>query len=293
MSLFNGKLLRRTEEDLRKMLSLVIAEAQKDNNICLFVDGLDEFSGEPQTLITLFHDITSHPNVKVCVSSRLWVEFEDAFRHRPSLRLEDSTYADIKAFVTQSFEGDEGFRRLTIREPVYASGLIENVVRKSSGVFLWVSLVVQSLITGLQYEDRIVDIQKRLDLLPEDLEKLYGFILESLDPFIPNMRPNATYPINLALKKLMSDEIQVRTETIRRRINSRCKGLLEVGGSESPGQSMQYLHKTVRDYISKPEVYSKVEAVTETFDLATRSWKCFNVVSRRALTSTFGSTRRG
>ncbi|GKT94312.1 hypothetical protein Ct61P_12162 [Colletotrichum tofieldiae] len=97
MSLFSDKLLRRTEEDLRRMFSLVVGEAQKDNSICLFVDGLDEFSGEPETLIALFQDIVSHPNVKLCVSSRPWLVFEDAFRHRSSLKLEDLTYMDIKA----------------------------------------------------------------------------------------------------------------------------------------------------------------------------------------------------
>ncbi|KAK1991738.1 hypothetical protein LX36DRAFT_675043 [Colletotrichum falcatum] len=293
MSLFSNKLLRRTEEDLRKMLSLVVAEAQKENNICLFVDGLDEFSGEPETLITLFHEIASRPNVKLCVSSRPWLVFEDAFRHRPNLKLEDLTYADIKAFVTEKFEGDEGFRRLTVREPDYASGLIEDIVRKSSGVFLWVSLVVQSLITGLKYDDRIVDIQKRLDLLPADLEKLYGVILESLDPFyFPHAAEyfrlmeafeepppallfsfadeDVKYPINLPLKQLTGDEIQLRIETIRRRINSRCKGFLEVAWPESSAQSVQYLHKTVKDYMGKPEICAKIEAVTETFDCQLR-----------------------
>ncbi|KAK2006326.1 hypothetical protein LZ32DRAFT_570436 [Colletotrichum eremochloae] len=293
MSLFNDKFLSRTEEDLRKMLSLVIAEAQKDHNICLFVDGLDEFSGEPEMLINLFRGIISHSNVKLCVSSRPWLVFEDAFRHRPSLKLEDLTYADIKSFVSERFEGDEGFQRLTVREPIYASGLIENIVQKSSGVFLWVSLVVQSLITGLKYDDRIVDIKKRLDLLPADLESLYGVILESLDPFYFQHAaeyfrlmeafeepPSAllfsfadedvTYPINIPLKKLTSDEIQVRIETIRRRINSRCKGLLEVAGSVYSGQSFQYLHKTVKDYIGKPEIRANVDAVTEEFDCQLR-----------------------
>ncbi|EFQ36573.1 uncharacterized protein GLRG_11732 [Colletotrichum graminicola M1.001] len=295
MSLFNGRLLRRTEEDLRKMLSLVIAEAEKDNNICLFVGGLDEFSGESKTLMELFQDIISYPKVKLCVSSRPWLVFEDAFRHQPSLKLEDLTYNDILAFVTERLEGNEGFQRLTVREPLYASGLIENIVRKSSGVSLWVNLVVQSLIAGLQHDDRIVDIQKWLDLLPADLEKLYSAILESLDPFYfqhaaeyfrlmeafdeppPALifsfaDEDVTYPINLPLKQLTSDEIQVRIETIRRRINSRCKGLLEVAGTKSSTQSVQYLHKTVKDYIGKPAISAKIEGIFKMLLLVSLGW---------------------
>lgn len=51
-------------------------------------------------------------------------------------------------------------------------------------------------------------------------------------------------PIKAALK----GEVAFRTETMRRRLNSRCKGLLEAPTVEKlgPEAKVQYLHRTVR-----------------------------------------------
>jgi hypothetical protein len=51
-------------------------------------------------------------------------------------------------------------------------------------------------------------------------------------------------PIKAALK----GEVAFRTETMRRRLNSRCKGLLEAPTIEQlgPEAKVQYLHRTVR-----------------------------------------------
>lgn len=60
---------------------------------------------------------------------------------------------------------------------------MKNIVVKASGVFLWVDLVVTSLLAGMRLGDRIQDLQRRLDELPPDLEKLYEKILHGLDQF--------------------------------------------------------------------------------------------------------------
>jgi hypothetical protein len=60
---------------------------------------------------------------------------------------------------------------------------MDNIVVKASGVFLWVDLVVKSLVTVMQLGDRIEDFQRRLDELPPDLEKLWEKILQGLDKF--------------------------------------------------------------------------------------------------------------
>jgi hypothetical protein len=67
------------------------------------------------------------------------------------LMLQDLTYTDIKYYVTSRLEHDEGFELLRKREPTYATKLVESIVNKSSGVFLWVNLVVASLLGGMSY----------------------------------------------------------------------------------------------------------------------------------------------
>ena len=260
------------------------------------VDGLDEFDGDLKHLIRLFKDILMNGNIKVCVSSRPWVEFEDAFKNKPSLMLQDLTYTDIKHYVSATFEGDSGFAQLCRREPQYAAQLIEDIVDKASGVFLWVHLVVASLIAGMCYGDRVSDLKRRLDQLPGDLENLYKKIIMGLDPFYlehtaqlfrlvresiepPSLlllsfadEEDPGFALNRSVEPISQDEKSLRTETRRRRLNSRFKGLLEAGEAslvsmEDAEDTVQYLHRSVKDYMESADVQERfVSVISDSFD---------------------------
>ena len=282
-----------TDQELRQMLRSAAQSTTKEMKLCLFVDGLDEFSGDLDDLISLFKDLITYPHVKVCVSSRPLVVFEDAFKQQPSLMLQDLTYADIKHYTTATLHEDHGFAQLRRRETVYADQLVENIVSKASGVFLWIHLVVESLRAGMAYGDRVIDLQRRLDLLPPDLEALYQKVLLSLDPFYlehaaqlfklvqGSLDPppvlllsfadeeSLESALNRPVQNIRPDEISLREDTMRRRLNSRCKGLLEVGYAPiGTGKgTVQYLHRTVKDYIESDEPQSRLEsALKSSFD---------------------------
>lgn len=273
---------------LRVMLhsAVRILGASHSSSVCLFVDGLDEFDGDPQTLLVQFKQLIDLPNVKLCVASRPWLVFEDAFNRKPTLMLQNLTYTDMRHFVVSEFSSNEGFKRLQIREPSYAPDLMDNITDKASGVFLWVKLVVKSLLAGLTFDDRISDLQRRLDALPADLEKLYVAILEDLDPFYfehasqyfklmmaARDPPSAIvfsfadeedpeYVLKKPVEALAADQITMRILTIRRRLNSRCKGLLELG----PENRVQFLHRSVKDYLRNQNIQSRLEEATADFD---------------------------
>jgi hypothetical protein len=118
--------------------------------------------------------------VKLCVASRPWNSFEDAFKRRPSLLLQHLSKPDIEAYVTGHFRVNNHFIRLQNSEPAIASALLQSIVQKASGVFLWVHLVVQSLLEGLSNEDRLHYLHSRLAGLPPDLEDLFAKLLGSL-----------------------------------------------------------------------------------------------------------------
>lgn len=87
-------------QDLRGMLFQAVEFLTNDTKICLFVDGLDEFDGSHDELISLIRSLIGDSgNVKVCVASRPWIVFRDAFGQAPNLRLEDLSFFDIKNFV--------------------------------------------------------------------------------------------------------------------------------------------------------------------------------------------------
>ena len=297
LCLFNDDPGEWSHKELHDMLRKAAREASRTMRLCLFVDGLDEFEGDHNDLVCLFQDLIRNGNIKVCVASRPWVVFEDAFEHKPSMMLQDLTYSDIKYYVTSNLQDDSRFAQLRKREPKYADQLIENVVSKASEVFLWVHLVVASLLAGMGFGDRVSDFQKRLDLLPPELERLYDRILQSLDLFylehaaqLFKLVQESPVPPQLILlsfadeegldpyvdgniKPLSQGELSLRADTMRRRLNSRCNGFLEVGkkskGTTSDGteETVQYLHRTVKDYIESKEAQGTLgAAITSDFD---------------------------
>ncbi|KAK4173855.1 hypothetical protein QBC36DRAFT_193690 [Triangularia setosa] len=122
-------------------------------------------------------------NLKICVASRAWSNFEDTFRGRASLMmLQDLSAADIEYYVSSTLAANQGFSELHDRDPSNAKELSETIAKKAEGVFLWVCLVVQSLFVGLTNGYYLRGLHNRLQELPPNLEDLYTKILKSLNP---------------------------------------------------------------------------------------------------------------
>ncbi|CAJ2502672.1 Uu.00g100660.m01.CDS01 [Anthostomella pinea] len=289
----------------------------------LLVDGLDELDGtqektrtkETHETIELMTMAAKLPHVKICVSSRPWLVFEDAFKERPSLTMEYLTRPDITSYVSDCFGENEHFYKLEKQNAEFASQLITNIVDKALGVFLWVDLVVKSLLTGLSNSDRITDLQRRLDELPSELEALFGRMLGSLEPFYQvhafqlfqiieayndivteRVKSDESLPLTLlalffadeedpmtgiraSVGALSLEQSNDREEDMRRRLNSRCRGLLEATETASEedaiaprvrflsrraqhGSAVRYLHRTTRDYIRNPTTWARIVAAT-------------------------------
>jgi hypothetical protein len=115
---------------------------QDIGHVFLLIDGLDEYQGDPKDTLTHLRTIIS-PKVKICLSSRPWQVFEGVFKNVPKLRLQDLTFDDITKYVNDELLADEKMQDLYAIEPVEAPKLVNELVMKSDGVFLWVSLVVK------------------------------------------------------------------------------------------------------------------------------------------------------
>jgi hypothetical protein len=248
-----------------------------------FIDGLDEFEGNSSELVNFIISARSQRNIKICAASRPWLIFEDAFGHQPRLKLENLTFQDIKLFVSETLRGGARFAELERMDSLHALQLIDGIAEKASGVFLWVDLVVRSLLDGLRDGDRISDLQKRLLYLPADLEKLFQHMLDTLEPlyfdqafqlfqiFRATWAPISLLSMSFAeegleaalrapLGPLSTEEVAFRAETMRRRLSSRCKGFLEVppvrNKTHAATAKVQYFHRTVKDFLTKETVWS-------------------------------------
>lgn len=145
----------------------------KPYKLFFLIDGLDEFDGEHLELVKLIQETNACPRVKICASSRPWNVFRDAFKQNPKLQLENLTRDDITLYTRDHFETSEGFRELQVIHPTEADKLLNDIVQKAQGVFLWVSVVVRSLLDNLREGDKLTELQKTLDNLPDDLANLF------------------------------------------------------------------------------------------------------------------------
>jgi hypothetical protein len=59
---------------------------------------------------------------------------------------------------------------------------MQEVVEKAEGVFLWVRIVVDSLLRGIRNLDNMLVLLGRLNLLPRELEPLYEYLMSQIEP---------------------------------------------------------------------------------------------------------------
>ncbi|KAK4451291.1 hypothetical protein QBC34DRAFT_424142 [Podospora aff. communis PSN243] len=272
-------------EELTESFSIISLMLGDSFNMALFVDGLDEFHGQHTKLLSFIKLIHSRPGTKVCVSSRPWNVFLDAFGCNPKLRMEEITADDITLFINGEFLKTPAFRELRTALPAEAATLIDKIAQKAQGVFLWVSIVVLLIREGLSNGDSLNNLQQVLDSLPTDLSELYHSIWNRVPKrylghasSLFRIHACSTRPLDAvvfwladedsALKENINDltdddisNIESRkrrehiTQTMTRRLNSRTSGLLEI----SKDGTVDYLHRTVRDWIDTiwPDVCAK------------------------------------
>ena len=271
-------------DELKQLLEELIT-VEKSKNFCFIIDGLDEYQTEGhhdhRDLIQTIKRLAACPGMKLCLSSRPWTVFLDAFGGSSGhvLKLEDLTGEDIRKYVSDNLGAHDQYHKLSRFDAGYCL-LIDEVVRRAQGVFLWVFLVVRDLLEGLTYNDTIKTMRRRLEGFPETLDEFFRHMLGSVPKFyrIQTVRAlqvatSVDYPLPLMTYSFLNDveddphladredrrpcdkyEIVQRFDTMRRRLDSWCKGLLEATGSGSGLQAylsyrVDFLHRTVRDFL--------------------------------------------
>jgi hypothetical protein len=278
-------------EELLEIIDRAMNWEQNNMKYCFFIDGLDEYRGRPDQIIDLLLKLPLSRDTKYCISSRKWNDFQKTFgkdtNRKRSLYLEELNTDDIKTFVSKELEGQKIFREWTMENQQDSQDLVDTVVSKSAGVFLWVDLVVRSLIRGIKNEDSLETLQNRLWDLPEDLNEYFERMLHTVEAvyrpdaakiyqvmlrttrqpylmmfaFIEEKNPNfgALAKIEPASEKEVED---LRRKT-RLRINARCTDLLDI--VEAPRtdayfqNKVEFLHRTVRDFMKELKTREKLK----------------------------------
>ncbi|KAI0391691.1 hypothetical protein F5Y17DRAFT_460553 [Xylariaceae sp. FL0594] len=280
----------------RALKHLITGKAKSKFFIC--IDGLDEFDPEisqtnVQSLIDLTRLPTQYENIKVLLSSRPLCEFEYGYRGYPSLRIQDLTRDDIRRYSTVKLMQHPRMQVLEKKEPERTKEMLHSIVDASSGVFLWVRLVTESLLTGLTNHDSIQDLKKRLDDLPSDLQNLYETLLSRIDSNYRNlwfaMEADSAMVYRTNVAPLSDEEVDERVSEMEGRVKNLCKGLAEVlspsddsflgmryinhpthydPSTKSRALSAAVIHRSVYEFLHRPDIRDKFidNFLPQTFD---------------------------
>jgi len=260
--------------ELQKSFSIFRSRSEVYANFYFHVDGLDEYCGDSFDVIKTLQDLAACPNIKLCLSSRPWNSFQDAFgRSNPCvLRLHEWTRKDIEIFAEDNLTS---YTTHSDFEPSLFSELIRDIVDRAQGVFLWVRLVVRSLRDGIINDDPVSILHERLRAIPTDLEEFFELILESVEDiyrsrmattFLAALRThrplnmiehyfldqdNTTYCSDQPATQWPASKIRRAVDQTHRRLNGRFRGLLEptsaFGIRHDTG--VDFLHRTLRDFL--------------------------------------------
>ncbi|KAH8178383.1 NACHT nucleoside triphosphatase [Sarocladium implicatum] len=278
-----------TQHELENLLRCLGQEVEHmPRKVCFFIDGLDEYDGDHIDICQTLKQFAQSPSIKVCVSSRPWNVFEDALGGKADAKvyMHQLTNMDIRNYTKSRLEAHPRYGALqTERRDAISSALIDEVVDKSHGVFLWVVLVLHQLREGLTNDDTLMDLRRRLLVFPDDLDAFFNYIVDSVDPFYKrkmactlSIALEAEEPLPLEIYYFRDMELDNEGyaleeatdampegpdleefhDTIARRMNGRCKGLME-----RSREHMVFLHRTVYDFLRTKKMSEFLEKESE------------------------------
>ena len=255
----------------------------------MFIDGLDEFDGHYDHVIERITELSDQRHVKICVSSRPLLAFEMAFKGKPSLRLQDLTFNTIREYtdkqlshLVQQHASSNG------KTKQRAEKLLQMIVHRADGVFLWAVIATREVRVGLQGLANLDELAQAIEVLPPELEGLFMLILGRIKPafqrdaakFLQIVLTNDMYDFDLCRLYLISSqqelqdapfvyenvtmsELTAACHTFETRLLSHTAGLLELtsGVGTTPEYCkrkdwdpisftrVDFIHRTVRDFL--------------------------------------------
>lgn len=302
------RLLRLSDEHLRLFLCIdgldeykKFSESSTDHDS--FLDE-DEYAitqrraDDYQEVAELLCEAARHPGVKICVSSRPLLIFKDAFRHFHSTELDKLSAKDITLFVENALGANDNLRQMRYGGTDLYSVLVKEIVGMAAGVFLWVRLVVNRVLTGVRNGDHPSELVSKLKSLPPELRGANGLYMRMLQEISADHRQQAAEMFKLAqcarlpltplllsladtdasaaidsrtVETLAAENIELRRIQAARRLASRCVGILEVVDSpsishsvrpgssdERPSPTIRFIHKSAKDFLAKQSVWTQL-----------------------------------
>ncbi|KAI9710418.1 MAG: hypothetical protein M1812_007454 [Candelaria pacifica] len=232
---------------LRALLKETIKEGSK--NVCMFIDGLDEYEGDMLELLALFRGIAAGniidalPTVKICFASRPEPVILLNLKTCPGLRMQQFNSIGIEQYVSTVLHD------AVPSDSERLNSISADIATRAEGVFLWARFATSELIVGFARGDDLEELRERLEQLSPDLEKLYDRVFDRLTPkdrklasimfrlvcFRADPSLLSVQGLMLAVDMAMGKKVhhdrfldKELSEDLRKRLMARSGGLLEI-----------------------------------------------------------------
>ncbi|KAM7189659.1 hypothetical protein V8F33_009907 [Rhypophila sp. PSN 637] len=152
----------------------------------LIIDGLDEYdasNAEQMAMAENLRRASYSPNLKILVSSRPEDAFETIFRDSAKLRLHELTELDRQTYTSDKLKAVPRFS--TIATEAEQARLIDLIVERSEGIFLWVKLAVETVSQEIDLSMNTARLEKVVEEIPsgnKELSRLFDHILRNRIP---------------------------------------------------------------------------------------------------------------
>ncbi|KAG5751181.1 hypothetical protein H9Q70_006193 [Fusarium xylarioides] len=247
---------------LRRMIS--DSSNRVPEGTTMVIDALDECTKDNKKLLDLIVDFCANAKspVRWIVSSRNWVEFQDAFTkktiasQRVIVSLEDSEEAKesidnaVDAFIEYKVRELETVKEIKLEPEVH-----KILAEKSSSTFLWVALACQKLLSSDIDDWQILDTLKGF---PSGLKDLYRRILQEVkDSSHASQCRDILAVTALVHRPLSLGELSSSAQSLSQHSNRldalkkqvlRCKGFLVV-----TGDVVSFMHQSAKDFLLEDE----------------------------------------
>ncbi|GKU20497.1 unnamed protein product [Fusarium langsethiae] len=285
--------------EMMKALKDIVKLYRDTKKMFFLIDGIDEYEGQDIDVAAFISELGGFSNVKVLVSSRPHNAFVTAFRELPSMNLPDLTERDITSYVDDTVASHPNMRAISAMDPKAVTSITRSLIERASGVFLWVVLVCRSVIEGCDNCESASDLQYRVNESPEEVEDLLQLIMESIPPRWKDEAMKIMYLLHTKhscqmagsiltlglyliceqgissdihcskiqnMQPLSKEEIDERCHIMERRLQSKCRGIVEVERNlgiigkfrRKPYYSnVDFMHRTVYDLISQPGFFDR------------------------------------
>lgn len=245
-------------EELKATFARIATQKDLEVKFCFFIDGLDEYNGAEEDVVSALKFLSVSKDIKICASTRPRSVFEKFFNNRSrTFDIKGFTKEDMRRHVQRKLGKNENFQRLEDADFTCES-IMTVIADLAQGVWLWVFLITRDLVHAVNRDEGVEMLWKIVNLFPADLEAYFERMLKAVKPqyleemsqiflitvdelqplplyafwLLESERKNSAHAINVPIRPLRDCDLKDEYPKWRSLIQNRCSDLLVVNDQE-------------------------------------------------------------